>query len=78
MGRIKKEIHTLWNGMTLKEPYIGLGKQSVGVVQFDTAKNRFLAVGDECIVKFWDMDNVNLLATTDAEGELLVSFSYAC
>ena len=52
--------------------YHGLGKQSVGVVQFDTTKNRFLAAGDEFVIKFWDMDNNNLLTTTDAEGGLPV------
>ena len=44
----------------------------MGVVQFDTTKNRFLAAGDENMVKFWDMDSVNLLTTTDAEGGLQV------
>lgn len=52
--------------------YHGLGKRSVGVVQFDTTKNRFLAAGDEFVIKFWDMDNTNLLTTTDAEGGLPV------
>ncbi|CAL5380846.1 unnamed protein product [Camellia sinensis] len=61
-----------WNESegAVKRTYHGLGKQSVGVVQFDTTKNRFLAAGDEFVIKFWDMDNVNLLTTTDAEGGL--------
>lgn len=58
---------------TVKRTYIGLGKRSVGVVQFDTTRNKILAVGDECSVKFWDMDNVNILFTTDADGGLPVS-----
>ncbi|CAL5334057.1 unnamed protein product [Camellia sinensis] len=29
-----------------------------------------MAAGDEFVIKFWDMDNVNLLTTTDAEGGL--------
>ncbi|KAM7508215.1 hypothetical protein LguiA_018668 [Lonicera macranthoides] len=64
-----------WNESegAVKRTYIGLGKRSVGVVHFDTTKNRFLAAGDESTVKFWDMDNVNLLTTTDAEGGLLAS-----
>ncbi|OAY31471.1 topless-related protein 4 isoform X2 [Manihot esculenta] len=61
-----------WNESegTVKRGYIGLGKRSVGVVQFDTTKNRFLAAGDEFMVKFWDMENVNLLTSIDAEGGL--------
>ena len=44
----------------------------MGVVQFDTTRNRFLAAGDEFQIKFWDMDNVNLLTTINADGGLLV------
>ncbi|KAF8011645.1 hypothetical protein BT93_J2048 [Corymbia citriodora subsp. variegata] len=56
-----------------KRTYHGLGKCSVGVVQFDTAKNRFLAAGDEFLIKIWDMDGDNILTTIDAEGGLPVS-----
>ncbi|XP_057459402.1 topless-related protein 4-like isoform X2 [Actinidia eriantha] len=64
-----------WNESegAVKRMYQGLGKRSVGVVQFDTTKNRFLAAGDEFVIKFWDMDNTNLLTTTDAEGGLPAS-----
>ncbi|KAJ9551023.1 hypothetical protein OSB04_015068 [Centaurea solstitialis] len=64
-----------WNESegAVKRTYNGLGKRSAEVVQFDTIRNRFLAAGDEFMVKFWDMDNVNLLTTTDAEGGLLAS-----
>ncbi|MFS7895927.1 putative transcription factor WD40-like family [Helianthus anomalus] len=64
-----------WNESegAVKRTYNGLGKRSVGVVQFDTTKNRFLAAGDEFLVKFWDMDSVNLLTTVDAEGGLPAS-----
>ncbi|XP_017258948.1 topless-related protein 4 isoform X1 [Daucus carota subsp. sativus] len=64
-----------WNESegAVKRTYSGLGKQSVGVVQFDTIKNRFLAAGDDHMVKFWDVDNVNLLTTTDAGGGLQAS-----
>ncbi|KAI7729674.1 hypothetical protein M8C21_004456, partial [Ambrosia artemisiifolia] len=64
-----------WNESegAVKRTYNGLGKRSVDVVQFDTTKNRFLAAGDEFMVKFWDMDNVNLLTTTDADGGLHAS-----
>lgn len=65
-----------WNESdgAIKRTYSGLGKRSMGVVQFDTAKNRFLAAGDDHMVKFWDMDNANLLTTADAEGGLQVRF----
>ncbi|XWS27035.1 hypothetical protein CRYUN_Cryun26dG0081300 [Craigia yunnanensis] len=61
-----------WNESegAVKRKYFGLGKRSVGVVQFDTTKNRFLAAGDEFTVKFWDMDNLNLLTSTPADGGL--------
>ncbi|XVE71481.1 hypothetical protein DITRI_Ditri10aG0153700 [Diplodiscus trichospermus] len=61
-----------WNESegTVKRTYFGLGKRSAGVVQFDTTKNRFLAAGDEFTVKFWDMDNLNLLTSTPADGGL--------
>ncbi|CAI0629308.1 unnamed protein product [Linum tenue] len=64
-----------WNESegAVKRRYTGLGKRSVGVVQFDTTKNRFLAAGDEFMVKFWDMDNVSLLTSIDADGGLPAS-----
>ncbi|XP_011073420.1 topless-related protein 4 [Sesamum indicum] len=64
-----------WNESegAVKRTYLGLGKRSVGVVQFDTTKNRFLAAGDEFKIKYWDMDNVNLLITIDADGGLPAS-----
>ncbi|KAK4760355.1 hypothetical protein SAY87_005248 [Trapa incisa] len=64
-----------WNESegTVKRTYHGVGKRSTSVVQFDTTKNRFLATGDEFMVKFWDMDNVNLLTSTDADGGLPAS-----
>lgn len=67
-----------WNESegTVKRTYHGLGKRSVGVVQFDTTKNRFLAAGDEFMIKFWDMDNVNLLASIDADGGLPVIIGF--
>lgn len=63
-----------WNESegAVKRTYHGLGKRSVGVVQFDTTKNRFLAAGDEFMVKFWDMDNTSLLTSVDADGGVLV------
>jgi WD40 repeat protein len=61
------------NEGTIKRTYQGFQKRSLGVVQFDTTKNRFLAVGDDYSIKFWDMDNPSLLTTIDTEGGLPVS-----
>ncbi|XVF28270.1 hypothetical protein REPUB_Repub15cG0015300 [Reevesia pubescens] len=54
----------------IKRSYSGFRKNSTGVVQFDTTKNRFLAVGDDSQIKFWDMDNANIITSTEAEGGL--------
>ncbi|KAJ6814027.1 protein TPR2-like isoform X1 [Iris pallida] len=64
-----------WNETegAIKRTYSGFRKRSLGVVQFDTTRNRFLAAGDEFMIKFWDMDNANLLTTSDAEGGLPAS-----
>lgn len=66
-----------WNESegAVKRTFSGLGKRAGGVVQFDTTKNRFLAAGDEFMIKFWEMDSVNLLTTTDADGGLPVNAS---
>lgn len=63
-----------WNESegALKRTYLGFRKKSAGVVQFDTTRNRFLAVGEDNQVKFWDMDSTNLLTTVEAEGGLPV------
>ncbi|XP_034695954.1 protein TOPLESS-like [Vitis riparia] len=61
-----------WNESegAVKRTYQGFRKRSLGVVQFDTTKNRFLAAGDDFSIKFWDMDNTQLLTILDAEGGL--------
>lgn len=71
------ESHVVeWNENegVIKRNYVGFQKHSLGVVQFDTTKNKFLAVGDDYAIKVWDMDNTNLLTNIDAEGGLPVSF----
>lgn len=67
-----------WNESegAVKRTYQGFRKRSLGVVQFDTTKNRFLAAGDDFSIKFWDMDNVQLLTSIDADGGLPVSVPY--
>ncbi|GMY35822.1 topless-related protein 4-like [Fagus crenata] len=64
-----------WNESegAVKRSYHGIGKRTVGIVQFDTTRNRFLAAGDEFLIKFWDMDSTQLLATTEVEGALPAS-----
>ena len=63
-----------WNESegAVKRTYQGFHKRSLGVVQFDTTKNRYLAAGDDFSIKFWDMDNVQLLTAIDADGGLQV------
>ena len=64
-----------WNESegAIKRTYSGFRKRSLGVVQFDTTRNHFLAAGDEFQIKFWDMDNTNMLTYTDGDGGLPVS-----
>lgn len=58
----------------MRRAYQGFHKHSLGIIQFDTIKNRYLAAGDDHAIKVWDMDNVRLLTIIDAEGGLPVSF----
>ncbi|KAF6158051.1 hypothetical protein GIB67_014845 [Kingdonia uniflora] len=64
-----------WNESegAVKRTYQGFRKRSSGVVQFDTTKNRFLAAGDDFVIKIWDMDNISLLTTIEADGGLPAS-----
>lgn len=64
-----------WNESegAIKRSYVGFRKKSAGIVQFDTTRNRFLAVGEDNQIKFWDMDSTNMLTSTEAEGGLSVS-----
>ncbi|KAB2065464.1 hypothetical protein ES319_A09G090300v1 [Gossypium barbadense] len=64
-----------WNESegAVKRTYQGFRKRSLGVVQFDTTKSRYLAAGDDFSIKFWDMDNVQPLTSYDAEGGLPAS-----
>ncbi|KAA8536804.1 hypothetical protein F0562_029282 [Nyssa sinensis] len=61
-----------WNERegTIERTYTGFRKKSAGVVQFDTTQNGILAAGEDNQIKFWDMDNLNILTSTDAEGGL--------
>ncbi|KAL3515994.1 hypothetical protein ACH5RR_022896 [Cinchona calisaya] len=61
-----------WNESegAIKRTYTGFRKKSTGIVQFDTTQNHFLAVGEDSQIKFWDMDNNNILTSTEADGGL--------
>lgn len=61
----------------IKRVYEGLRSPCFATIHFHTAKNRFLAVGNDHRIKFWDMDNVKMLSSTNANGGLLVSSSMA-
>ncbi|XVF62520.1 hypothetical protein PTKIN_Ptkin09bG0014900 [Pterospermum kingtungense] len=54
----------------IRRTFSGFRKNSNGVVQFDTTRNRILAAGDDSQIKFWDMDNTNIISSTEAEGGL--------
>ncbi|KAJ6976147.1 hypothetical protein NC653_031852 [Populus alba x Populus x berolinensis] len=64
-----------WNESegSIKRTYLGFRKRSLDVVQFDTTRSHFLAAGDEFQIKFWDMDNTNMLTAVDADGGLPAS-----
>uniref|UniRef100_A0A5B7C2M3 CTLH domain-containing protein n=1 Tax=Davidia involucrata TaxID=16924 RepID=A0A5B7C2M3_DAVIN len=57
----------------VKRTYQGLQNCSSDVVQFDTSKNRFLAAGDDHLIKIWDIDHSGLLTIIDADGDLPAS-----
>ncbi|KAL5713186.1 Topless-related protein 2 [Ranunculus cassubicifolius] len=61
-----------WNESegAIKRTFSGFRAKSAGVVQFDTTQNRFLAAGEDHQIKFWDMNNTNILTSTEAEGGL--------
>ncbi|KAL2525724.1 Topless-related protein 1 [Abeliophyllum distichum] len=68
-----------WNqseGFVMRN-YRGLCKHASGQVRFDTSNNKYLAAGDEHVIKVWDMDNAEILAVIDADGGLLAN-PYIC
>uniref|UniRef100_A0A8R7QNZ9 F-box domain-containing protein n=1 Tax=Triticum urartu TaxID=4572 RepID=A0A8R7QNZ9_TRIUA len=65
-----------WNQSegSVKRSYSGFRKKTSGVVQgvvqFDIARNHILAAGEDNQIKFWDVDNTNMLACIEAGGAL--------
>ncbi|CAH1427301.1 unnamed protein product [Lactuca virosa] len=64
-----------WNVINgaIKREYSGLRKKFMGVVDFDTLRNRFLAAGDGFHIKFWDMDSIQVLKHTYTDARLHAS-----
>ncbi|XP_021887756.1 protein TPR3-like [Carica papaya] len=60
----------------VKRIYQGLAKSSASIAQFDTTRSRYLVVGDEFSIKFWDMEHIHPVAVTKAGGGLLVLTTY--
>ncbi|KAH7839761.1 hypothetical protein Vadar_008410 [Vaccinium darrowii] len=64
----------------LGRSYNGLQTPSSGNVQFDTTKNRFLAAGDNHVIKFWEMDSDNILINykylMSTDGHLFYNFNF--
>ncbi|XLR59997.1 hypothetical protein S83_010669 [Arachis hypogaea] len=54
----------------IKRSYKGLKNPCSSTIKFNSSPNQILAAGDEHMVKFWSMDNVELLTSTDADGGL--------
>lgn len=52
--------------------YLGLGKCSSGVVEFDISRNNYVAAGDSHVIKFWNVNDAQLLTVVDAGGDLPV------
>ncbi|KDP33560.1 hypothetical protein JCGZ_07131 [Jatropha curcas] len=70
-----------WNESkgTIERIYEGLQLNSLSIVKFDIMKSQFLAAGDENVIKVWDMDEVELFTTIDADGGLpLLCLSENC
>ncbi|XP_078442832.1 protein TOPLESS-RELATED PROTEIN 2-like isoform X2 [Wolffia australiana] len=61
-----------WNeaDITIRRSYWGLSRKATSMIQFDTMRNCVLAAGDDFKIKFWDMDDENMLTETEADGGL--------
>ncbi|KAM7275751.1 hypothetical protein ACFE04_017617 [Oxalis oulophora] len=61
-----------WNEAegTIKRTYKGLHQRSSGIIQFDNSKNCILATGHNHSIKFWNMNNPDLLIVIDSDGNL--------
>ncbi|KAK7410247.1 hypothetical protein VNO78_00877 [Psophocarpus tetragonolobus] len=55
----------------IKRTYKGLKKPCFSTIHFDSTEKGLLAAGDDHMVKFWNMDRVELWTSTDVDAELL-------
>ncbi|KAL2346693.1 hypothetical protein Fmac_000693 [Flemingia macrophylla] len=54
----------------IKRMYKGLKKPCFSTIHFDSNHKGFLAAGDDHMIKFWNMDSVELWASTAFDAEL--------
>ncbi|XP_055820274.1 protein TPR3-like isoform X2 [Solanum dulcamara] len=54
----------------IERNYLGLGRCSSGVVEFDISSNNYVAAGDSHVIKVWNVNDVQLLTVVDAGGDL--------
>lgn len=70
------ELHLVeWNEIegSIKRLYNGTERQCFDDVHFDTTNNQFLVAVDESVIKFWDMNDVNLMMTVNVGKGLPVN-----
>lgn len=56
----------------IERNYLGLGRCSSGVVEFDISSNNYVAAGDSHVIKVWNVNDAQLLTVVDAGGDLPV------
>uniref|UniRef100_M1AR51 WD-repeat protein n=1 Tax=Solanum tuberosum TaxID=4113 RepID=M1AR51_SOLTU len=57
----------------IERTYLGLGKCSSGVVEFDISRNNYVAAGDSHVIKVWNVNDAQLLTVVNAGGDLPAS-----
>ncbi|KAL5579611.1 hypothetical protein UlMin_012053 [Ulmus minor] len=64
----EKLIKCLQGSGNVTPTSLAVGGTSQNVGSLRQFENQFIAVGDDYLIKIWDIDNVNLVNTLDAEG----------
>ena len=62
-GSIKRTYSGFWKAIWCR-------RVVQGVMQFDTAQNQNLPTNEDNQIKFWDIDNTNILTCIEAVGPL--------
>uniref|UniRef100_M1AR49 WD-repeat protein n=1 Tax=Solanum tuberosum TaxID=4113 RepID=M1AR49_SOLTU len=57
----------------IERTYLGLGKCSSGVVEFDISRNNYVAAGDSHVIKVWNVNDAQLLTVVNAGGDLPIA-----